>query len=151
MWHLLLVGSREKQDSQTEAKNTYPLIDLGGCDAASPGKSVPTAPRPPQPSLRWFRYSGRTAAPQSLPSIPFQLLEDCPSLMQMSQLGGFDCRSRGGGRGSSKVTGLVESWIRRLKKKKKCLGCSAAGFCAVKWSVLYFSEWRSYSVCAVVV
>lgn len=109
-------------------KPRYPLIDTEGSDVASPAKPVPTAPRPPQPSLRWFRYSGRSAAPQPLPSIPCQPLEGCPSLMQMSQLGGFDCRSRGGGRGSSKVTRLVESWMRRLEKKKKMHGllCSRA-------------------------
>lgn len=50
-----------------------------------------------------------------------------------------------GAEGSSKVTGLVEGWI---SWPKKMHGASLQQcFAAVKWSVLYFSEGRFYSVC----
>lgn len=153
-WQLLFGGEGESRTLKQRVKNTYTLIDKGGwgwgCDAGSPAQSVPTP-------YRGFQFSGDSGIlaelqfHNSLPSIPFQLLEGCPSLMQMRPAPRLwlQKREEGGAEGSSKVTGLVESWISCPKKMhwaplQQC-------FAAVTWSVLYVSEWRSYSVCAVVV
>ena len=74
-------GSRESRALKT-VKNHLSINRHGGCDAASPAKSMPTPHRLFQLSGD-SGNSGRAAAPQSLPSIPFQLLEGCLSLMQM--------------------------------------------------------------------
>lgn len=125
-WQLLLVGRRGSRTLKQRVKNTSPLIDTGGCDADSRVKSVPTPPR-------GFRLSGDSGIlaelrfHNSLPSIPSQLLEGCLSLMQMRPALRLwlQKREEGGAEGSSKVTGLVESWISCPKKKCPGLLCSS--------------------------
>lgn len=150
-WQLLLTGSRGNRTLKQRVKNTYPLIDMGGREAASPVKSVPTP-------HRLFQLSGDSGIlaelqlHNSLPSIPFQLLEGCLSLMQMRPALRLWLQKRGWGgqKGVQRSRGVVESWISCLKKKMHRAPLQQC-FAAVKWGVLYFSEWRFYSVWAVVV
>lgn len=88
-------------------------------------------------------------APQlhnSLPSIPLWLLEPCLSLMQMRPAQALTAEEEGA-EGSSKVTGLAESWISCLGKK--CI----LGFCSPVLQLLkevrFISE--GFTACAAVV
>lgn len=154
-WQILLVGRGESRTLKQRVKKTDPLIDTGG--GGWGGALMPTAQRQSAPTPDCvFQLSGDSGIlaelqfHNPLPSIPFQLLEGCLSLMQMRPALRLWLQKREeGAEGSSEVTGLVESWISSLKKMhwapmQQC-------FAAVTWSVVYFSEWRFYSVCAVVV
>lgn len=148
MWHLLLVGSREKQDSKTESKtNTYPLIDLGGC--VLPARGARAHCPSPAPALpRVIQVFWQSCSSQPLPSIPFQPLEDCPSLMQMSQLEALTAEAGEWGGGVQRSQGWRRAGSAAWKEKKKMHWAALHQcFAAVKWSVLYFSERRFYSVC----
>lgn len=144
-WQLLLVGSREIGLYNKELK-TLTVNRPGGlwcCQPSEVGAHSPSS----IPALWWFRYSGRTAAPQFLTQHSVSAAGRLPEPYANETSWGFDCRGEGA-EGSSKVTGLVESWISCQTKMywaplQQC-------FAAVKWSVLYFSEWRFYSVSAVV-
>lgn len=152
-WQLLFGGEGESRTLKQRVKNTYTLIDKGGwgwgCDAGSPAQSVPTpiADSSSRVIQVFWQNCGSTIP---YPAFRFSCWRAARALCKWDQLRGLDCRSeRRGAEGSSKVTGLVERGISCPKKMhwaplQQC-------FAADTWRALYVSEWRSYSVCAVVV
>lgn len=119
-------------------------MDLGGVIVDSLVKHAHSQLR-----VRVLGDAGTGAEPQlhnSLPSIPLWLLEHCRSLMQMRPAQALTAEEEGA-EGSSKVTGLAESWISCLEKKM------ILGFCSPVLQLLkevrFISE--DFTACAVVI
>lgn len=99
------------------------------------------------------RDSGSLAEPQfhnSLPSIPFQLLEDCLSLMQMRPARRLWLQKREEG-GRREFKGHRAGGKLDQLPEKKWTGLLCSSVLQQLNEVCFISEWRFYSVCAVVV
>lgn len=113
-----------------------------------PGEPVPTAPRPLQPSRGRFRYSGRAAAPSPYPAFRFSRWRTARALCKWAS-SRLWLQKQGSGEGEFKGHRAGGELDRPPERKKKKMHWAALQQCfaAVKWSVLYFSERRFYSVC----
>lgn len=148
-WQLLFGGEGESRTLKQRVKNTYTLIDKGawgwGCDTGSPAQSVPT------PS-RGFQFSGDSGIlaelqfHNSLPSIPFQLLEGCPSLMQMRPAPRLwlQKREEGGQKGVQRSQGW---WKAGSVARKKCTGLLCSSVLQQLHEVCFMSQSEDLTAC----
>lgn len=100
--------------------------------------------------VRVLQDAGTLGEPQlynSLPSIPLWLLEHGLNLMQMRAAQALTAEEEGA-EGSSKVTGLAESWIGCLEKKKRILGFCSRVLQQLKEVCFIFED---FTACAVVI
>ena len=148
-WQLLFGGEGESRTLKQRVKNTYTLIDVGGwgwgCDAGSPAQSVPTP-------YRGFQFSGDSGIlaelqfHNSLPSIPFQLLEGCPSLMQMRPAPRLwlQKREEGGQKGVQRSQGW---WKAGSVARKKCTGLLCSSVLQQLHEVCFMSQSEDLTAC----
>ena len=119
-------GGGESRTLKQRVKNTYPLIDTGSVMLAAQRSPCPlpiACSIPPVIQVFWRSCSSTLP----YPAFRSSCWRAAWALCKWDQLWGFDCRSEGvgGAEGSSKVTGLVESWISWPKKKCTGLLCSS--------------------------
>lgn len=138
-------GQRGKQGSKT-VKNHLSINRHGSCDTASPvKKSMPTPlAYSSSPVIQVILAELQLHNPY--PAFRFSCWRAAWALCKWDQLWGFDCRSRGGRQREFKGH-RAGGKLDQLPEKKMHWASLQQCFAAVKWSVLYFSEWRLQRVC----
>ena len=147
-----LVGRGESSTPKQRVKNHLSINrrggsgEAGGCDAGSPARLVPT----PNRVFQLSGDSGILAEPQfhnSLPSILFQLLEGCLSLMQMRPAPRLWLQKREEG-GRREFRGhRAGGKLDQLPEKKNALGSSAAVFCSSYMKCALFLRVKILTAC----
>lgn len=141
-------GGGKSRTLKQRVKNTYPLIEMGSVILAAQRSPcpLPVACSIP-PVIQVFRHNCGSTLPY--PAFRFSCWRAAWALCKWDQLWGFDCRSEGGwGRRGQKGVQRSQGWWKAgsVAQKKMHWASLQQCFAAVKWSVLYFSEWRFYSV-----